>query len=265
MIQPITFHPPLQNGSYFSVLKLIILQQNIVSVRIFGDQLARHEQGQEMDTILQHLVGPLPKVVYDLNITKTDCTYHDHINILNIWFMSQSFIISKNLNWICPSDFTMVLVSNASTETILPVIQSDYNMGRTVYGTINGSDIVEMNHHSSFFVINKTLQNLFVKRPLNSNNRSKVFRTFLQTRPLTSMLFFLDNKFGFYGPDAHLVQEISKMLNMSLILQTSAAKEFGPFESTLNCSNEECLKTQRSFRIHENIILPNVVSDFHQK
>lgn len=256
MIQPIS-NRLLQSGKYFSILKLLILQQNISSVWIFGDDNSWYRQGEEMDGVLQHLVGTLPKYVFDLNTTKTICVDNESIKILNIFFVSQEFG-SKELNCICPSDYTMVLAQNSSTQIVLPQKRSDNILRRIVFGTINSTTIAD------FFTLpqnNSPMEDLFIPKSLNLN--ASDFRVFFQLSPPTSMFSFIDKKFIFFGVDAQLAQEVSKTLNATIVIQTNLGFEYPRYELWFN--DTKYAHSSNSLKIRKRILTPSVISDFHQK
>lgn len=262
MIQPI-LNRLLQSGKYFSILKFLILQQNISSVWIYGDDNSWYQQGEEMDGVLQHLVGTLPKYVFDLNTTKTICVDNESIKILNIFFVSQEFG-SKELNCICPSDYTMVLAQTSSTQIVLPQKLSDNILRRMVFGTINSTTIADLKYFHDSFTLpqnNKPMEDLFITKSVNLNTSD--FRIFFQLSPPTSMFSFIDKKFIFFGADAQLAQEVSKKLNATIVIQTNLGFEYPRYEFWFN--DTKYVKNSKLLKIRKRILPPNVISDFYQK
>lgn len=253
MIQPIS-NRLLQTGKYFSILKFMILQQNISTVWIFGDQSLWYQHGQEVNGVVQHLVGPMPKYVFDFNnIKATTCINNESVKVMKIFFVSQSFG-SKELNCICPTDYTMVLVENRTTNIALPENISSNIMQRIVFGTIYDSTIADLTHYR-----HKPMEDLFTTTSLNLN--TSIFRIFSRIRPPNSMAYLVNNSKGvtFSGPDAQLAEEISKMLNATAYIQTDIGLEYSNFTSFFNSS------TLRFVKIHKRILSSLAMADYYQK
>lgn len=266
MIQPIKTHRLLQNGKYFSFLKLIILQQNIASVWIFGDQFAWDQCGHEINIIVQHLVGTFPKYIYDLNSTKPVCMDHDQFKVLNIIFVSQSFA-PENLRCTCPTDYTIVLVPNSTTKIRLPRQRSDNVLQRIVVGTIHSSDIDNVKPFqggSSPLFHTNALHNVFSPKP-SKLNKSAMFRINLQLRPPSTMMYYLNHTYGFYGPNANLAEEISKMLNMTLIVESNVGIEYPKFASWFNSTDKRFSYSAKLLTIRKRMIPPKAIYDFYRK
>lgn len=268
MIHPIKPHGLLQNGKYFLLLKLIILQQNIASVWIFGDQFAWDQRGHEINIVIQHLVGTLPKYVYDVNTTKTVCVDHDQVKILNIIFLSKSSD-SEDLHCTCPTDYTIILVPDSSKTLPLPRKRSHNILRRIVVGTIHNSDIDNIKPFKGRFlslpVNNNALHKLFFPKPLKFNH-SAVFRMHLQLRPPNTMMYFLNKTYGFYGVDAQLAGEISKKLNVTLVIQSNVAIEYPNFASWFNASDER-FKFSEKLLTNRKRMIPSMkaIYNFYRK
>lgn len=259
MIQPISkqlFH----TGKYFSILKFIILQQNISSVWIFGDQNSWCQYGQEMDGVLQHLVGTLPKYVFDLNHNKT-CVDNEEIKNLNIFFVSQKF--GKNeLNSICSTDYTIVLAQSLRTKVVSPQKIPNNIFHRIVFGSINTSTIADMKNFQGIFSTSyKKMEDLFIIKSLNLN--ASAFRIFFQLGPPTSMFSLVGERYIFYGPDALMAQEISKMLNATAIIETNIGVEYPLYKTWFNDTRFD--RTKIVLQIHKRMLTRSVISNFYQK
>lgn len=257
MIQPIS-NRLFQTGNYFTILKFMILQQNITSVWIFGDQNSWFQYGQEMNGILQHLVGTLPKYVFDMNHTKELCVDIENVRFLNIFFVSESFG-SNELDCICPTDYTMVLLQNSSTKIDLPEKNSSHILQRIVFGTINSSTIADFIHFPD-----KPMTDLFTGKSLKSN--TSIFRIFSHFQPPRSMVFSFDNKtIIFAGADALLVEDIIKMLNATNVV---IKNDFGiemPHYSFVNDSDTRLTKAKKLAKFHKRILSSHTISDYRQK
>lgn len=269
MIRPLS-HRLLQNGKYFLILKLIILQQNISSVWIFGDQFAWHQHGQEMNTILQHLVGTLPKYVSDLNATKAMCMDNEKIKNLNIFFVVQSFGWNE-LNFTCATDYTMVLVQDRSTKIVLPQKRASDNFQKIVFGTIlHGLDIADISDCPGYLSLPiryaEPMKDLFIEKSVNLNVTD--FRIFYQLQIPNSMLTLHENKFFFFGPNAQLANEVTKMLNATPVIQTDLGFEY-PNESYYNLFKDaKFIRSKTYLKVRERImpLLPqNTIADFYAK
>lgn len=258
MIQSIS-NRTFQTVKYFSILKLMLLQQNISSVWIFGDENSWSQHGKETSGIIQQLVGTVPKYIFDLNNRNEKlCVDNENIINLNIFLVSQNFG-TKEMKSICPTDYTMVLVQNIKMTIVLPQKYFKNTLKRVVFGTINSSSIADMNTVEGW--ITKSMENLFVRQSLNMN--SSDFRIFFQLRPPNSMFTLLDKNFIFYGPDAHLAEEITKMLNATAVFQTNIGLEYPRYEFWFN--DTMYAENNRILKIRKNIHGSNIISNFYRK
>lgn len=257
MIQPIGQNF-LQNGKYFSILNFLILQQNITTVWIFYDQLSLHKYGHEVNTVSQYLVGSVPKYISDLNANRTMCVDNENIKILSIFFVTESFG-PKVVDCICASDYTIVMVENISSKLWLPLKASIRFLRRVVFGRIIGSDIVDLMNWS------RPMNDLFVK---DTHNRSEEkIRFFFEPRPPAAMIQLLDEKLMFYGPDAYLAREISKMLNMTAVIETNFGIEYANLSLKVwfDTNDTKYWRSVQSFRIRERMLQPMNISNFYRK
>lgn len=265
MIQPIS-NQFFQTGKYFTILKFIILQQNISSVWIFGDQNSWRQHGQEMDGVLQHLVGTLPKYVSDLNNTKTTCVDNENHKILNILFVTQKFG-SDEQNCICPTDYTMVLVQNSSAIIRLSQKLSSHILHRIVFGTIKSSTIADMEPFHDLFslteISHRSMEHLFDTATFNLN--LSTFRVLFQLRPPNTMLTLFDKKYILYGPDVLMAREISQMLNATVTIETNIGIEYPKYASWFNFESPRLTRSSEILKIHRRNLPSNVVSDFYRK
>lgn len=263
MIQPIS-NNTFQSVKYFSILKLLILQQNISSIWIFGDRNSWNEHGIETNEIVQHLVGTLPKYVFDLNNgTRPACVDNENIKNLIIFLVSQRFG-PKELKHICPTDYAMVLIQNTTTKIVLPQKYSNNTLKRLVFGTLNASTIANMELDDDFdsvYANNRSMEDLFTK--ISSNMNLSEFRIFFQIGPPNSMLAHIDKKYIFYGPDAQVAKEISKMLNATAVYQTNIGIEYPRYEYWFN--DTKYTNNAKLLKIRNRILTTNFISDFYQK
>lgn len=259
MIQSIS-NRTFQTVKYFAILKFMILQQNISTVWIFGDQNSWHQYGIETNGVIQHLVGTLPKYIFNLNNgNKRLCADNENIINLNIFLVSQKFG-SNEMSSTCPTDYTMLLVQNNATKIVLPQKYCNNTLTRLVLGTINSSTIDSMKTIDCLNI--KPMENVFVKQSLNMN--SSDFRIFFNLRPPDSMFTLMNKKYIFFGPDSHVAKEISKMLNATAVFQTNVGLEYPSFQ--LWFSNESSYaKNAKILRTRKSIITTNVITDFYQK
>lgn len=252
MIQPITDHL-FHTGNYFAILNFIVLQQNISSVWIFGQH---HDQ--EVNGILRHLVmNTFPTYIFDLNYTKESCVDNEHMKFLNIFFVSQSFG-TKELDRICPGDYTMVLVQNVSTKIVLLETVSEHILQRIVFGTINSSTIADLKD-------DQPMEHLFTTKPHNLN--ASTFRIFFHLQTPRSMVFSFDNKtIIFSGIDAHLAEDIAKMMNArDVVIQSDFGIQYPNYAAFFNYNNAKVRRTLNFLKFHSRVLSSLTVSDYLQE
>lgn len=221
MIQAVSRHF-LQKGKHFSILKFIILQQNISSVWIFCDPCSSYQYGQEIDAVIQNLVGALPKYVFDTTqINKITCTDNEDMKNLNIFFVAESFGYNELRN-VCEFDYSLVLAQNASVNLYPKEISH-----RIAFCRVNSSDISEIKQFEGSDTLHKNIvsvNDLFTTNSIDLNK--KYLRIFFHLAPPKSMMFLIGDEFRYFGPDALLAHEMSKMLNMTPVTESDVGYEY---------------------------------------